>query len=231
MIRTSLMMDQAAECNWSMWTTDQGCCKLPSCPLQLKPAKMHSPACGYLDAALISNKLRRKKQPKKCHGLGLSSDHRPFFVIILPMGFSGGLRLLVPGVLHSDDVPESLPKYEGWRSFWNSCEHDSLCPAPLLEGCIARRTVNRLSHTTPWVIWRSDWGDLPVPWYKSHLNLTWRAPLQSAAYLSLLILLLGQFFCSSSSSFFLILFFSSFWHQSSGISQTLLFITLLQTSD
>lgn len=106
------------------------------------------------------------------------------------MGFCGGLRLLAPGVLHSDDVPGSLPKYEGWRSFWSSCEHDSLCPAPLLDGCIAKRRVNRLSHTTPWVIWRSDLGDLPVPWYKSHLNLTWRAPLQSAAYLSLRPILL-----------------------------------------
>lgn len=62
------------------------------------------------------------------------------------MDFCGGLRLLTAWSPHSDDVPESLPKYQGRRSFWSSCEHDSLCPVLLLAGYIARRTVNRLSH-------------------------------------------------------------------------------------
>lgn len=87
---------------------------------------------------------------------------------------------------HSDDVPESLPKYQGWRSFWNNCEYDSLCPVLLLAGCIARRTVKRLSHS---ILGGSggqtDLDDLPAPWYRGHSNLTWRPPLQSAAYLSL----------------------------------------------
>lgn len=96
--------------------------------------------------------------------------------MMAPMGFCGGLRLLTAWSPHLDDMPESLPKYKGWRSFWNSWEHDSLCLAPLLEGCIARRAVSGLSHGIPWVVWRTDLADLAVPWYKSHSNLTWRAP-------------------------------------------------------
>lgn len=46
-----------------------------------------------------------------------------------------------------------------------------------------------LSHTIPWVVWKANLGHLLVLWYKTHLNLTWRAPLQSAAYLSVMAIL------------------------------------------
>lgn len=164
MIRILLMMNQAAEFIWSMWITGHGCSKLPSCPLQLKPLKMHSPTCCYLDAAQVSSKLEKTPNPqsKECHGWGLFSHHLPFFMNIIPVEFCSQQRLKAVSSLEPSfrGCSQVTAKISGVEELLGQLWAWQMYPVPLLDGCIARRTLNRLRYTIPLMVWRADLSEL-----------------------------------------------------------------------
>jgi len=79
--------------------------------MQLKSPEKDSPTCSYLNAALVSNELKKNPNTEESK-LRAVLRPSPIFVVVLIMEFCGYFRLLAAWSPHLDDVPESLTKYQ-----------------------------------------------------------------------------------------------------------------------